>query len=262
MPTYISEEESDHEKSDAEELAMNNKLEAKLKDLAADENLFEDLRAYRINGKLRRETKNQKISAQSSLAKILDLSNKQNDNLTGDMHLTEGQIDGEAEKATKSIGGSIANVQMQNYYKAFGNKTGLPQNSSAKALFMNSHPFSNYRPLPDQNILAMLNEQQQQDQKAGSGGVNTPGGQNNHSRSMGSHPESQQFGSQTQNIPGTNPVTNIPAAHFQGVYQFFNQAALNEESFLRQFGSNAANNKVVEISLDESGGNFESNNLV
>ena len=58
MPTYISEEESDHEKSDAEELAMNNKLEAKLKDLAADENLFEDLRAYRINGKLRRETKN------------------------------------------------------------------------------------------------------------------------------------------------------------------------------------------------------------
>lgn len=49
-------------------------------------------------------------------------------------------------------------------------------------------------------------------------------------------------------------LTGIPNTHFRGQLQFFNQEALNEESFLRHFGTNHANNRVVEISLNESSG--------
>ena len=33
-------------------------------------------------------------------------------------------------------------------------------------MLMNSHPFSNYKPLPDQNILNMLNMQQEKAKQA------------------------------------------------------------------------------------------------
>ena len=53
-------------------------------------------------------------------------------------------------------------------------------------------------------------------------------------------------------------MTNIPAQGFyKGVQEIFNEAALNEESFLHKFGTNPANNKVVELSINESGGNFD-----
>ena len=67
------------------------------------------------------------------------------------------QIDAEAERATKSIGGAITNSKMQNYYKAF-NKQGVQANPFDKAIFLNSNPYSNYKPLPDQNMMAMLSQ--------------------------------------------------------------------------------------------------------
>jgi len=52
-------------------------------------------------------------------------------------------------------------------------------------------------------------------------------------------------------------MTHIPANQFKGVQEIFNGAAQNEESFLHKFGTNPANPKVVEISINESGGNFD-----
>ena len=52
-----SEEESDHEKSDEEELAVARKLENQLNLLAEDPDLLEDLK------KMQRVTKNAQISA-------------------------------------------------------------------------------------------------------------------------------------------------------------------------------------------------------
>ena len=60
-------------------------------------------------------------------------------------------VDEGEERAAKSISGTITNNQIQNYYKNHNNKKGLTggNHPSTKALFMNSHPFSNYKPLPD-----------------------------------------------------------------------------------------------------------------
>ena len=52
-------------------------------------------------------------------------------------------------------------------------------------------------------------------------------------------------------------MTNIPAKYYKGVQEIYNEAAMNEESFLHKFGTNPANNKVVELSINESGGNFD-----
>ena len=66
-------------------------------------------------------------------------------------------MDEDAERASKSIGGAITNSQMQNYYKAFNKQSVHVQpNLVSNAIFLNSNPFSNYKPLPDQNMMAML----------------------------------------------------------------------------------------------------------
>ena len=61
-------------------------------------------------------------------------------------------------------------------------------------------------------------------------------GQYQGSESMGSLPSShrnQNIYKQTQaQAIDANQMTKIPTAHFRGIHQFFNQAALNEESFL------------------------------
>ena len=41
---------------------------------------------------------------------------------------------------------------------------------AAKSMFLNSNPYSNYRPLPDQNMMAMLTGQQQQNNIMKDGG--------------------------------------------------------------------------------------------
>lgn len=68
------------------------------------------------------------------------------------------QLDAEAERATKSIGGALTNSKMQNYYKSF-KKQGGQSNLVANTIFLKSHPYSNYKPLPDQNIIEILNQQ-------------------------------------------------------------------------------------------------------
>ena len=40
-------------------------------------------------------------------------------------------------------------------------------------------------------------------------------------------------------------------AHYKGVHTFYNQALLNEESFLKQFGSSQGNARLVEVSYNE-----------
>ena len=94
------------------------------------------------------------------------------------------------------------------------------------------------------------------------------GGQNQqqHSRlsSMGGSsahslgPQTPQIYRQTkEQAAEANQMTGIPNTHYRGQLQFFNQEALNEESFLRHFGTNHANNRVVELSLNESCGAVE-----
>ena len=47
-------------------------------------------------------------------------------------------------------------------------------------------------------------------------------------------------------------MTGIPNTHYRGQLQFFNQEALNDQSFRNKFGTNQANVKVVELSMYES----------
>ena len=114
--------------------------------MAEDADLLEDLK------KLKRSTKNVSISAQNSLA-VVTLLGEGDENEDGtSAGFTSKHVDAEAERAAKSIGGAITNSKMQSYYKAFSNKqTGVVQqpNPATKAIFLNSNPYSNYKPLPD-----------------------------------------------------------------------------------------------------------------
>ena len=57
---------------------------------------------------------------------------------------------------------------MQNYYKAFSNKQGAGKATAVtKAIFLNSNPYSNYKPLPDQNMMAAMLSQTAQNPTAG-----------------------------------------------------------------------------------------------
>ena len=129
--------------------------------LSEDPDLLEDLK------KLKRQTKNAQVSAQNSLAKITLLKAEEQDVGSSKLNL----VDSGQERATKSIGEAITNAQMQNYYKVFSKKRSV----NNPALFMNSNPFSNYSPLPDQNILNMLKQstphQHQRDSSMSSMGV-------------------------------------------------------------------------------------------
>jgi len=111
--------------------------------LADDPDLLEDLK------KLKRQTKNAQVSAQNSLARVTLLGGEEGQDDENSSDLTKRQVDSTAERATKSIGDAITNSQMQNYYKAYNKQGGMASHPSTKALYMNSHPFSNYKPLPD-----------------------------------------------------------------------------------------------------------------
>ena len=109
------EQDSDHEKSDEEELVVARKLENQLNMMAEDADLLEDLK------KLKRSTKNVSISAQNSLAVVTLLGEADDEDGTS-AGFTSKHVDVEAERAAKSIGGAITNSKMQSYYKAFSNK--------------------------------------------------------------------------------------------------------------------------------------------
>ena len=91
---------------------------------------------------------------------------------------------------------------------------------AAKSMFLNSNPYSNYRPLPDQNMMAMLTGQQNPN-------VLKDGGQNQqqHSRlsSMGGSsahslgPQTPQIYRQTkEQAAEANQMTGIPNTHYRG----------------------------------------------
>ena len=104
----VSDDSSDHEQSDKDEEIMFRKLEAELDSLAWDSNLIQDLK------KLKRSTENKEVQVDDGLMPFD--KNAKNDSMQSDASLQNRLISEEAERAAKSIGGTITNAQLQNYY--------------------------------------------------------------------------------------------------------------------------------------------------
>ena len=95
----MSEESSDHEKSEEEE-DMFRKLESELDNLAWDPDLIEDLK------KLKRSTENKEVQVDDDFGAF----NKKVESESNSSSLHQRVVSEDAERAAKSIGGTITNA--------------------------------------------------------------------------------------------------------------------------------------------------------